>query len=76
MCVNRIIKICNETGAKVLTMYSGHNITEEEYDKAVNKKTTVVIFGRKTMGRVYCISGIVAMLVMIPVWTKLNKSQK
>ncbi len=49
-----------------------NNYRDMDDDKAVNKKTTVVIFGRKTMGRVYCISGIVAMLVMIPVWTKLH----
>lgn len=49
-----------------------NNYRDIDDDKAVNKKTTVVIFGRKTMGRVYCISGIVAMLVMIPVWTKLH----
>ena len=49
-----------------------NNYRDMDDDKAVNKKTTVVIFGRKTMGRVYCISGIVAMIVMIAVWTKLH----
>ena len=38
-----------------------NNCRDEEDDRAVGKRTTVVIFGRKAMGLVYLISGIVAM---------------
>lgn len=34
-------------------------------DKAVGKKTTVVIFGRKTMGTVYFINGIIAVILVV-----------
>lgn len=42
-----------------------------EDDREVGKNTTVVIFGRKVMGIVYLISGILAMILMIPLWMKL-----
>ena len=38
-----------------------NNCRDEEDDRAVGKRTTVVIFGRKAMGWVYLFSGIVAM---------------
>ena len=38
-----------------------NNCRDEEDDRAVGKRTTVVIFGRKVMGWVYLFSGIVAM---------------
>ena len=40
-------------------------------DEAVGKNTTVVKFGRKVMGTVYLLSGILAMALMIPLWMKL-----
>ena len=45
-----------------------NNYRDMEDDKAVNKKTTVVIFGRKVMGWCYLLSGVVAMAAMLPVW--------
>jgi 1,4-dihydroxy-2-naphthoate octaprenyltransferase len=41
-------------------------------DKAVNKRTTVVIFGRRVMSWCYLLWGIVAMAIMHPVWTELH----
>lgn len=48
-----------------------NNYRDMEDDAAVNKRTTVVIFGRKTMGRVYFFSGIIGMLLMSPLWLSL-----
>lgn len=45
-----------------------NNYRDMEDDAAVNKRTTVVIFGRKTMGRVYLSFGIIGMLLMLPLW--------
>lgn len=49
-----------------------NNYRDMEDDKAVGKRTTVVIFGRKVMGRCYLFFGFVAMAVMYPVWVKLS----
>lgn len=48
-----------------------NNYRDMEDDAAVCKRTTVVIFGRRIMGRVYLASGIIAMLAMLPVWMVL-----
>ncbi|MED9996237.1 MAG: 1,4-dihydroxy-2-naphthoate octaprenyltransferase [Paludibacteraceae bacterium] len=48
-----------------------NNYRDMEDDAAVNKRTTVVIFGRKIMSRVYVWSGIIAMLLMLPLWLSL-----
>lgn len=45
-----------------------NNYRDADDDRAVGKHTTVVIFGRKVMSMVYLLNGIVAMLVMWPVW--------
>ena len=42
-----------------------------EDDCSVGKHTTVVLFGRKVMGAFYLFSGMLAMLVMLPVWLHL-----
>ena len=49
-----------------------NNYRDMEDDKAVNKNTTVVIFGRKVMGWCYMLAGVVAMAAMLPVWMKLR----
>ena len=49
-----------------------NNYRDVEDDRAVGKRTTVVIFGRKIMERCYLLSGFVAMLAMIPVWVRLS----
>ncbi len=49
-----------------------NNYRDMEDDKAVGKNTTVVIFGRNVMGRVYLLSGITGMIIMLPVWLKLS----
>lgn len=49
-----------------------NNYRDMEDDKAVNKRTTVVIFGRRVMERCYLLSGIAATIVMWPVWKELT----
>ena len=49
-----------------------NNYRDMEDDRAVGKRTTVVIFGRKFMGRCYLLSGFVAMALMLPVWMTLS----
>ena len=46
-----------------------NNYRDMEDDRQVNKNTTVVIFGRKTMGNVYLAGGIIAMALLLPLWT-------
>ncbi len=48
-----------------------NNYRDEDDDRSVGKRTTVVIFGRKAMLCVYLLSGVAAMLVMLPVWLEL-----
>ena len=43
-----------------------NNYRDYESDKAVNKRTTVVLFGRKAMGLCYLLSGIIAMAIILP----------
>ncbi len=49
-----------------------NNYRDMEDDKAVNKNTTVVIFGRKVMAWCYMLAGFVAMVAMVPVWQVLR----
>lgn len=48
-----------------------NNYRDMEDDAAVNKRTTVVIFGRKAMNWVYFFAGVLAMAIMYPVWNIL-----
>lgn len=48
-----------------------NNYRDMEDDKAVGKRTTVVIFGRSTMGYAYLLSSIAAMGIMSPLWLQL-----
>lgn len=50
-----------------------NNYRDMDNDNIAGKRTTVVIFGRKTMSLVYLFSGIVAVLIMTPLW--LNFTQ-
>ena len=45
-----------------------NNYRDADDDEKVNKRTTVVIFGRKVMSLAYLVSGIAAVAVTIPVW--------
>lgn len=49
-------------GANVLIV---NNYRDADDDKAVNKRTSAVIFGRKTMGIVYFINGIAAVVLCV-----------
>ena len=49
-----------------------NNYRDMEDDKAVNKRTTVVIFGRKVMAWCYMLAGVAAMVAMLPVWMELR----
>ena len=48
-----------------------NNYRDMDDDMSVGKKTTVVIFGRKVMGAVYLITGVLAMILTIPLWKSL-----
>jgi 1,4-dihydroxy-2-naphthoate octaprenyltransferase len=48
-----------------------NNYRDVEDDRAVGKRTTVVIFGRRVMSGAYLLSGFIGMAVMIPVWLML-----
>lgn len=48
-----------------------NNYRDMDDDKAVNKHTTVVIFGRKIMSYAYLSAGLIAMLILFPIWGKL-----
>lgn len=45
-----------------------NNYRDMDDDAAVNKRTTVVIFGRKAMCLVYLFAGVIAVMIMYPVW--------
>lgn len=49
-----------------------NNYRDMDDDKAVNKHTTVVIFGRKVMGYAYLSAGLIAMLILFPVWSMFS----
>ncbi len=49
-------------GANVLIV---NNYRDADDDKAVGKKTTAVIFGRKVMGTIYFINGILAVILVV-----------
>ena len=59
-------------GLRAANVLIVNNYRDMEDDKAVNKHTTVVIFGRKVMYRCYVLAGVVAMAVMVPVWMELR----
>lgn len=48
-----------------------NNYRDMDDDRAVGKRTTAVIFGRKVMGYAYLLSGILSMSLMIPLWQEL-----
>lgn len=48
-----------------------NNYRDMDDDRAVGKRTTAVIFGRKVMGHIYLLSGILSMALMIPLWQEL-----
>lgn len=48
-----------------------NNYRDMEDDKEANKRTTVVIFGRKLAGTAYLISGYFAAFFLSPIWVQL-----
>ena len=50
-----------------------NNYRDMEDDAAVNKRTTVVIFGRRVMSLVYLSAGVAAIFIMYPVWALLPR---
>lgn len=48
-----------------------NNYRDMDDDRAVGKRTTAVIFGRKVMGYAYLLSGILSMALMTPLWQEL-----
>lgn len=59
------------TGLLAANVLIVNNYRDMEDDKAVGKRTTVVIFGRKVMSLAYLLSGITAMAIMAPLWMEL-----
>lgn len=55
-------------GANVLIV---NNYRDVQDDRAVGKKTSVVIFGRKTMANVYFFNGVIACLLLI--WVTIGR---
>ena len=49
-----------------------NNYRDHNDDKAVGKNTTVVLFGRQAMGRIYLLDGILAMLLVTPILLQLS----
>ena len=62
------------TGLVAANVLIVNNYRDADDDVSVGKRTTVVIFGRKAMGWCYLASGLLAMLLMMPVWVKLGAS--
>ncbi|MBE6269067.1 MAG: 1,4-dihydroxy-2-naphthoate octaprenyltransferase [Bacteroidales bacterium] len=60
------------TGFVAANVLIVNNYRDAEDDASVGKRTTVVIFGRRVMGTCYLLSGLLAMLLMMPVWVKLG----
>ena len=60
------------TGLVAANVLIVNNYRDADDDVSVGKRTTVVIFGRKAMGWCYLASGLLAMLLMIPVWVELG----
>ena len=59
------------TGLLAANVLIVNNYRDMDDDKAVGKRTTVVIFGRRAMGYAYLLSGIIAMGIMMPMWFEL-----
>lgn len=70
---NLPILICTAVSIGILAanVLIVNNYRDMNDDKAVGKRTTVVIFGRRVMGYVYFLSGVFAMAIMIPIWKLL-----
>lgn len=66
-----IIPVSIAVGLLAANVLVVNNYRDMEDDAAVGKRTTVVIFGRRFMSLAYLLSGIAAIAVMIPVWTRL-----
>ena len=56
------------TGLVAANVLIVNNYRDADDDEKVNKRTTVVIFGRKVMHLAYLALGIAAVAVTIPVW--------
>lgn len=66
-----LITTATATGLLAANVLIVNNYRDMEDDKAVGKRTTVVIFGRNAMGYSYLLSGIISMVIMAPLWLKL-----
>ena len=69
--VETVIATSLSVGLMAANVLIVNNYRDMDDDMAAGKNTTVVHFGRKIMGTVYLMSGILAMALMIPLWVKL-----
>ena len=59
------------TGLLAANVLIVNNYRDVDDDRAVGKRTTVVIFGRTVMSYAYLLSGIIAMVIIYPMWLSL-----
>lgn len=71
-CIDVVLPTSVTVGLLAANVLIVNNYRDMEDDASVGKHTTVVIFGRRFMNRVYLLSGIIGMVIMIPVWSKLS----
>ena len=69
--VSTVLGVSLAVGLMAANVLIVNNYRDMNDDKVVGKNTTVVLFGRKVIGTVYLMSGILAMALMIPLWMKL-----
>ena len=69
--VETVIATSLSVGLMAANVLIVNNYRDMDDDMAAGKNTTVVHFGRKIIGTVYLMSGILAMALMIPLWVKL-----
>ena len=69
--LNVSLPVSTSIGLLAANVLVVNNYRDMDDDKVVNKHTTVVIFGRKVMGYAYLSAGLIAMLILFPVWSRL-----
>ena len=69
--IGMVLPVSVAVGLLAANVLVVNNYRDMEDDAAVGKHTTVVLFGRKAIGTVYLLSGIVAMAIMYQIWCLL-----
>mgnify|MGYP003292865462 CR=1 FL=1 len=69
--MNIVMPVSLAVGLLAANVLIVNNYRDMEDDAAAGKRTTVVIFGRRSMSVAYLLSGLIGMGVMLPVWARL-----